>query len=79
MDHDAYDVWKSIVDQVISADGRWVSYALNPGERDAELYVRNTRSEVRYTVARGRQARFSADGRFLVFLIKPELDLVREA
>jgi dipeptidyl aminopeptidase/acylaminoacyl peptidase len=79
LDHDAYGVWKSIVDQVISADGRWVSYALNPREGDAELYVRNTRSEVRYTVARGRQARFSADGRFLVFLINPELDLVREA
>jgi len=79
LDHDAYDVWKSIVDQVISADGRWISYALNPREGDAELYVRNTQSEVSHTLARGRQARFSADGRFLVFIIKPELDLVREA
>jgi dipeptidyl aminopeptidase/acylaminoacyl peptidase len=79
LDHDAYDVWKSIVDQTISADGRWISYALNPRDGDAELYVRNTQSEVTYTVVRGRQARFTEDSRFLVFLIKPELALVREA
>jgi dipeptidyl aminopeptidase/acylaminoacyl peptidase len=79
LDHDAYDVWKSIVDQTISADGQWISYALNPREGDAELHVSNVQSEVTYTVARGRQARFTEDGRFLVFLIKPELALVREA
>jgi len=79
LDHDAYDVWRSIVDQAVADDGQWISYALNPREGDAELQVRSLNSDATFAVARGRQARFSPDGRFLVFLIKPELALVREA
>ena len=79
LDHDAYDLWRSIVDQAVSNDGQWISYALNPREGDAELRVHSLSSDATHTVARGRQARFSPDSRFLVFLIKPELALVREA
>jgi dipeptidyl aminopeptidase/acylaminoacyl peptidase len=79
LDHDAYDIWRSIVDQVISDDGQWVSYALNPREGDAELQIHSVGSDTRYMVPRGRHAQFSPDGQFLLFLIKPELALVREA
>ncbi len=79
LDHDVYDSWNRIQDRQISDDGRWVLYALVPQEGDAELQVRSLRSDVRYTLARGREARFSDDNGFVVFLIKPELALVREA
>jgi dipeptidyl aminopeptidase/acylaminoacyl peptidase len=79
LDHDSYDTWKTIVDSRVSDDGQWISYALNVREGDAELHVRGLNSSTAYTVPRGRQAQFTHDGRFLVFVIKPELALVRAA
>ncbi|UCD23505.1 MAG: S9 family peptidase [Gemmatimonadota bacterium] len=79
LDHESYDIWKTIVDTRISNDGRWISYSLNVREGDAELYVQSVNSGIAYTVPRGREAQFTHDGRFLVFKIKPELALVREA
>lgn len=78
MDHDIYDTWKSIVDQQIADDGQWLSYALNPQDGDAELYAHRLSGDTRYTAARGRAAEF-AGGRWLVFLIKPELAETRKA
>ncbi len=79
LDHSVYDSWKSIVDQRLSDDGAWMLYALNPQDGDAELHVQSVQGETEHTAARGRSARFSADGRWVVFLIKPELAATREA
>jgi dipeptidyl aminopeptidase/acylaminoacyl peptidase len=79
LDHDSYNIWKTIVDSRISDNGQWISYALNVREGDAELQVHSLNSSTVYTVPRGRQAQFTHDGRFLVFVIKPELELEREA
>ena len=79
LDHDAYDSWNSIQGRAISDDGRWVLYSQDPAEGDSELHVRDLRSNVDHVVPRGESARFSHGDRFVVFLIKPELALVREA
>ncbi len=79
LDHSVYDSWNDIADERLSADGAWLAYALVPGEGDAVLHVRATRSSAAYTIPRGRSARFSGDGRYVVFLIKPELAAERAA
>ena len=79
LDHDAYDSWNSIQGRAISDDGRWVLYSQDPQEGDSELHVRDLRSNVDHVVPRGESARFSHGDRFVVFLIKPELTLVRAA
>jgi dipeptidyl aminopeptidase/acylaminoacyl peptidase len=79
MDHDIYDSWNRISDQELSDDGQWIVYALVPQEGDAVLHVRSVAGPTDYAVPRGRSAAFSADGRYVVFLIKPELALEREA
>jgi dipeptidyl aminopeptidase/acylaminoacyl peptidase len=79
LDHSAYDIWKTIEDQEISDDGRWVLYALVPQEGDAELRIQSANGETSYTIPRGRSARFTDDGTFVVTLIKPEHILVKEA
>ncbi len=79
LDHDVYDSWNRIMDERLSDDGRWMLYALVPQEGDAELHVRAADGGTAYAIPRGRSARFSADGGFVVFLIKPELALEREA
>jgi len=79
LDHDAYDIWMGIEDQTISNDGRWVLYALVPQDGDAELRVHSQISNVMYSIPRGRSPRFTADTRFVVAVIKPELELSRQA
>ncbi len=79
LDHSAYDIWNTIADQRISNDGRWVLYALVPQEGDAELQIQSADGATNYSIARGRSAQFTDDSRFVVTLIKPEHELVREA
>ncbi len=79
LDHTAYDGWNRIQGQALSDDGSWVLYTVSPQEGDATLHVKSLRSEVAYTVARAESAQFSEDSRFVAFLIKPELALVRES
>ena len=79
LDHGVYDSWNSVRQQQLSKDGQWILYAYVPGEGDAELQVRSLGSSTEYTVPRGQSAQFTADGRWVVFLIKPELALHREA
>lgn len=79
MDHAVYDDWNRIADRRLRDDGEWLLYALVPQDGDAELHIYSLDSPTEYVVARGRDARFSPDGGFVVFLIKPELALVREA
>ena len=79
LDHDAYDIWMGIENQAISNDGRWVLYALVPQDGDAELRVHSLISNVTYSIPRGRSPRFSADSRFVVTLISPELEASRQA
>ncbi len=79
LDHDAYEIWRTIDDEVLSRDGRWVAYALTLERGDPELRVRATGDTTEFVVERGREPAFSPDGRFVVFDIKPNVDSVRAA
>ena len=79
LDHEVYDSWMSIRDEALSADGAWALFSLVPQEGDAELHVKSLGSDTAYEIPRGREAAFTRDGRFVVFLITPELAAVREA
>lgn len=79
LDHSAYDVWQGIDDEALSRDGRWLLYALTLQDGDATLMVRALAAATEYVVPRGAAARFSADARFVVALIEPELTLLRQA
>lgn len=46
--HDVYDNWKSIVDQKISNDGKWILYLETPQDGDAYIAVKNVDSAVEY-------------------------------
>ena len=79
LDHDAYDRWKAIAQETLARDGRWVAYLLDLERGDDTLKARATSGPAEHTVPRGRDARFSPDGRYLVFLIKPEDQAVQAA
>lgn len=77
--HDDFDSWKSVRNMGISHDGRWAAYAVNPQEGDGMLTFYNVRSGKHIDIPRGYDARFTADGKWGVALIKPLFADTRKA
>ncbi len=73
LDHDAYDIWRSVGGQALAGNGEWIAFTISPREGDGFLTLRslgqrNTRAG---TVARGDDPRITSDSRFLIFTIEP--------
>jgi hypothetical protein len=79
LDNDVYDGWKSLNSPSVSDDGKWITYVINPQQGDGWLYVFNVTSGIRDSVARGDQAVFSADGKYLVYQVIPPFAETRQA
>jgi dienelactone hydrolase len=67
----AYDGWRSIQGTQIARDGSWLVYSLVPQDGDAELVVRNLKTDKEFRSARGKDAVLTMDGKFVVFAIAP--------
>src|SRR4030095_1142835 len=81
LDHSVYDGWQSIGQKLISNDGKWVVYTIDPQEGDNELIIQSTQTDAAYkkTVARGYNALITEDSRYVIFRIKPFFKDTREA
>lgn len=79
LNHDVYDNWKNLSSYIISDDGKWVSYEINPQKGDGFLYLFNYNRNTIDSIIRGGKARFSANSKYMVFMIEPEFDTLRKA
>jgi dipeptidyl aminopeptidase/acylaminoacyl peptidase len=78
LDYKAYDGWNSIVGTVVSDDGRYVAYALVPEDGDPVLVVHDFTTGRDLREARGDMPAFTADGRFVVYVVRaPNADIHR--
>ncbi|MCB0709518.1 MAG: hypothetical protein KDC15_09040, partial [Chitinophagaceae bacterium] len=77
--NDVYDGWKSLNERMISNDGKYVVYTINPQEGDGELVVQNIASKAKQVVDRGYNAVITEDSRYVVFRIKPHFQDTRQA
>lgn len=77
--HSVYDDWKNVVKPIISADGKWVTYQINPQDGDCTLWLENIEQGTQTSFERGTQASISANSNFLVFEVKPSKADVRKA
>lgn len=71
LDHSVYDGWKSLGERMISNDGKFAVYTVNPQEGDGELVIQNPVTKYKKVIARGYGAVITEDSRYLVFKIKP--------
>ncbi len=74
--HAAYDVWNTIQDRAISADGKWVTYTLKTLENDSKVMLHDIsgkKDKIR-AFERATSPKISEDSKYLVFLIKPSTD-----
>lgn len=79
LDHSVYDGWKSIGERMISNDGKYIVYAVNPQEGDGELVVQGPSVNYKKVIARGYNAVITEDSRYVVFKIKPIFQETRQA
>jgi len=80
--HDVYDSWKSIQGTKVSPNGTWLAYTLMPQDGDAELVVRNLKTDREIRAPRGRAPIITSDGHFVVFALAPfkkDVDQARKA
>lgn len=69
--HHVYEEWRTIGNRGLAPRGDWVHYTLELENGDGELVVRSVDSDREHRVERGADPRFTADGRRVVFRIRP--------
>src|SRR5215217_2850650 len=79
LDHSVYDSWQHIGERMISNDGKWVVYTIEPQEGDNELVIQSADGQYKKSVARGYNATITTDSRFVVFKLKPFFKDTRDA
>jgi len=79
LDHSVYDGWKAMKHQVISNDGQWLGYEIDPQQGDGFLYVYNVDKEYVDSVPRATRPVFSPLNNWIAYTIKPQFDTVRKA
>ncbi len=65
--HDDYDQWKSLRGQTYTLDGSWVAFQIEPQVGDGVLEIKQTTGSLVYRYDFASGARFTEDGRFVVF------------
>ena len=79
MDHSVYDSWQHIGERMISNDGKWVVYTIDPQEGDNELVIQSSDAKYKKLIPRGYNAVITEDSRYVIFKIKPFYKDTREA
>ena len=79
LDHSVYDGWQHIGERMISNDGKWVVYTIDPQEGDNELVIQSSDAKYKKSVARGYNALITEDSRYVIFKIKPLYKDTRDA
>ncbi|MDO5571739.1 MAG: prolyl oligopeptidase family serine peptidase [Bacteroidales bacterium] len=79
LDHSVYDNWKSLGEQLISPDGRFVLYQIKPQEGDNLIVIRDLKKNKEIKIERGYNATITDDSKFAVCLIKAPFSDLREA
>ena len=68
--HTVYDSWKDLARPLISDNGEWASFEINPQKGDGFLHLLNLKTQSRDSVARGEEALFSSTSDLIAFKIK---------
>lgn len=77
IDHTVYNDWKTLSNHQLSADGKYVSYEINPHRGDGFLYIYDIDNDKLDSIPRGKRAKFSGDSKYLAFKIVPGYDTLR--
>ncbi len=71
LDHSVYDHWKDLKNAIISHDGHYVAYEIDPQEGDGWIYLYDVQQQTLDSMPRGVKPAFTADGSVLIYRIRP--------
>ena len=74
-----FAAWKVLDNPIISADGKYSAFEINPQKGDGNLVVKAIDSKKEDILARGYAASFSPESDFIVYKIKQPTDSIRSA
>jgi len=77
IDHHAYNGWKKLEKQQVSAAGLWISYEINPLKGDGYLYFFNQKSSKLDSIKRGKDASISLLEDVIAYRLTPGFDTLR--
>lgn len=77
IDPSVYNDWKKNEAQIISNDGQYVAYEINPHKGDGWLFLHQISTGITDSFPRGKEAKFSFNGDYLTFKITPGFDTLR--
>jgi dipeptidyl aminopeptidase/acylaminoacyl peptidase len=78
LDQNVYDGWKSLSSAVISDNGKWVLYEINPQQGDGWLYICNSTGR-KDSIFCGTRATLSPDAKYFVYQVRPTYSETRKA
>jgi len=78
LDHSVYDSWKSLSQTLISDNGEWTAFSINPQQGDGWLYLYNIPSGRKDSIARGSAPVFSHDCKYVAYHVLPSYDQIRQ-
>ncbi|MEE4114567.1 MAG: prolyl oligopeptidase family serine peptidase [Marinilabiliaceae bacterium] len=78
LDHNAIAGWNRITETVISADGKWIVYKLQPWEGDTKAFLYNSKGEMLSEFDYAENLAISADSKTLVFKTVTPFEQLRE-
>ena len=79
LDHSVYDDWQSIGEKIISNNGKFAAYVVNPQQGDGTLFLKGADGTLILKADRGYNLKFTDDNKFLIFKIKPTYNQTRDA
>ncbi len=71
--------FRQIRQPLLSEDGKWLAYGLEPDRGDGEGVLRSADGQQVHRLQRGAEPQLSADGRWAAFVIKPTAAELEEA
>ena len=79
LDHSVYDGWQAINERVLSNNGQYLVFTVNPQEGDGNLVVQSVKGNYKKEFPRGYGAEITEDSKYLIFKIKPSFKDIRDA
>jgi hypothetical protein len=78
LDHPDFDIWNRLRSPKLSAEGNFVMYSIEKGEKDQHFKIKDTEGNLLFDYERSESGVFTYDSKFAVFTIKAWKDSIVE-
>ena len=76
LEHDDFEIWNAIKGKALSPNGDYVIYALQKGEKDSHLKIKDSSGKLIFEHERSEKGLFTYDSKYALFTIKAWKDSV---